>query len=409
MFKSKIINDPLYGFVSIKSELAFSIIEHPVFQRLRQINQLGLAHLVYPGARHSRFQHAIGAYHLMGKSLDCLKSKGVDISHEESEAVQLAVLLHDVGHGPFSHSLEETLLSGLKHESLTFLLIQQLNKEFNNQLALAIKIFQNSYKRKFFHQLVNSQLDVDRLDYLKRDSYFTGVHEGNIGIDRIIDMMNVRDDNVVIEEKGIYSIESFLTSRRLMYWQVYLHKTSVSAERLLVNIIKRAKYLATSGEKLPCTESLNVFLENDVPLDDLNNNPKILAAFSKMDDVDVWGAIKLWQRYQDKVLSSLCSMIIERRLFRIRLSSEPINKIHVENVRQQIMKKYNVLNKDATYLFSHGTVSNEAYTTEGKPITILLKNGELAELASASDLPQVKAMSKSVKKNYLCWPKNVDL
>ena len=409
MFKSKIINDPLYGFVSIKSELAFSIIEHPIFQRLRQISQLGLAHLVYPSARHSRFQHALGAYQLMGKTLECLKSKGVDIAPEESEAVQLAVLLHDIGHGPFSHSLEETLLSGLKHESITFLLTQRLNKEFNNQLTLAIKIFQNIYKRKFFHQLVNSQLDVDRLDYLKRDSFFTGVHEGNVGIDRIIDMMNVRDDSIVIEEKGIYSIENFLTSRRLMYWQVYLHKTSVGAERLLVNIIKRAKYLAASGKKLPCTESLKVFLENDVTLDDLNNDPGILESFSQLDDVDVWGAIKLWQDNPDKVLASLCKMVIERRLFRIKLSSDPINKTHVEKVRQQIMKEYNVLSKDATYLFAHGTVSNEAYNAEGKPIMILLKTGKLVELATASDLPQVRAMSKSVKKNYLCWPKNVDL
>lgn len=409
MFKSKIINDPLYGFVSIKSDLACSLIEHPTFQRLRQINQLGLAQLVYPGARHSRFQHALGAYHLMGKSLDSLKAKGVDVSLEESEAAQLAVLLHDIGHGPFSHSLEETLLKGLKHESLTFLLTQQLNKEFNNQLSLAIKIFQNSYKRKFFHQLVNSQLDVDRLDYLNRDSFFTGVREGSIGVDRIIDMMNVVQDNIVIEEKGIYNIENFLTSRRLMYWQVYLHKTSVSAERLLVNIIKRAKYLAASGEKLPCTKSLKVFLENDVTLDDLKNDNDMLFAFSRLDDVDVWGAVKLWQSNPDKVLATLCNMIIERRLFRIELTSDPIKKNKIENVKRQVMKTYGVLNKEVNYLFSHGTVSNEAYTVEGKPIMILLRTGKLVELASASDLPQVSAMSKSVKKNYLCWPKNVDL
>jgi HD superfamily phosphohydrolase len=409
MFKSKIINDPLYGFVSIKSELAFSIIEHPVFQRLRQISQLGLAHFVYPGAKHSRFQHALGAYHLMGRSLDCLKNKGVEISNEESEACQLAILLHDIGHGPFSHSLEETLLSDLKHESLTYLLIQQLNKEFNNQLALTIKIFQNTYKRKFFHQLVNSQLDVDRLDYLNRDSFFTGVHEGNIGIDRIIDMMNVANDNIVIEEKGILSIENFLTSRRLMYWQVYLHKTSVSAERLLVNIIKRARYISTAGETLLCSNSLKVFLENDISLEDLKRDHSLLTAFSQLDDTDVWGAIKLWQDSSDKVLASLCSMIIERKLFRIQLSTEPINKEQVEKVRHKIMKKYNLLKKDSAYLFSHGTVSNEAYTAEGKPIMILLKNGELIELASASDLPQVRAMTKTVKKNFLCWPKNVDL
>ena len=409
MFKRKIINDPLYGFVPIKSELAFAIIEHPVFQRLRQINQLGLSHFVYPGARHSRFQHALGAYHLMNKSLDCLRSKGIEVSNEEAEAAQLAILLHDIGHGPFSHSLEETLLSGIKHESLTFLLIQKLNKEFNNQLALAVKIFQNTYKRKFFHQLVSSQLDVDRLDYLNRYSFFTGVHEGNIGIERIIDMMNVRNDTLVIEEKGVYSIENFITSRRLMYWQVYLHKTSVSAERLLVNIIKRAKYLSASGERLNCTDTLSVFLENDISLEDLKNHPQFLSAFARLDDTDVWGALKLWRNHRDQVLSMLCNMILERKLFKIKLSSEPIDRKEVESVRRQVIRKYALLNKDSIYLFSHGTVSNEAYTAEGKPILILLKNGDLAEITSISDLPQIKTMTKSVKKNFLCWPKNVDL
>ena len=409
MFKSKIINDPLYGFVSIKSELAFLIIEHPVFQRLRQISQLGLAQLVYPGARHSRFQHALGAYHLMGKALECLRNKGVEISPEEAEAAQLAILLHDIGHGPFSHSLEETLLSGLKHESLTYLLSQQLNKEFGNQLMLAMKVFQNSYKRKFFHQLVNSQIDVDRLDYLKRDSFFSGVHEGNIGIDRIIDMMDVEDDNIVIEEKGIYSIENFLTSRRLMYWQVYLHKTSVSAERMMVNIIRRAKYLSSAGEKLNCSASLQVFLENDITLEDISHHKNILKAFSKLDDTDVWGAIKLWQVHPDKVLSTLCLMILERKLFRVKLSYDPIIKSQVQSAKQKIIKQYGMLGNEAAYLLSHGTVSNEAYAAEGKPILIQLKSGEVIELASASDLPQVKAMSKIVKKNFLCWPKNVVL
>lgn len=409
MFKSKIINDPLYGFVSIKNELAFTIIEHPIFQRLRQISQLGLAQLVYPGARHSRFQHALGAYHLMGKSIECLKTKGIEISAEESEAAQLAILLHDIGHGPFSHSLEETLLSGLKHESLTYLLTQQLNKEFNNQLTLAIKIFQNSYKRKFFHQLVNSQIDVDRLDYLKRDSFFSGVQEGNIGVDRIIDMMNVKNDNIVIEEKGIYSIENFLMARRFMYWQVYLHKTSVSAERMMVNIIRRAKYLSSAGEKLNCSESLQIFLERDITLDDISHHKHVLKAFSKLDDTDVWGAIKLWQSHPDKVLSLLCLMILERKLFRVRLSSDPMVKTQVQLAKQKIMQQFGLLGNEASYLLSHGTVSNEAYTAEGKPVLILLKSGEVIELASASDLPQVKAMSKIVKKNFLCWPKNVDL
>ncbi len=409
MDKKKIINDPLYGFVSIQSELAFNIIEHPFFQRLRHISQLGLAHLVYPGARHSRFQHALGAYHLMGKTLDSLKSKGVDISPEEAEASQLAVLLHDIGHGPFSHSLEETLLPGIKHESITYLFIHRLNNELNNQLSLALKIFRNGYKRKFFHQLVNSQLDVDRLDYLKRDSFFTGVQEGNVGVDRIIDMLNVVRDDIVVEEKGILSVENFLTSRRLMYWQVYLHKTALSAERLLVNIIRRAKYLATAGEDMVCTDSLKIFLKKNFTLDDFKLNAQALEAYGQLDDTDVWGAIKLWKTHRDPVLATLCNMLLSRNLFRIKLSSEPISKNQVEQTKKKIMKTYHVLNKDAGYLLSHGTVSNEAYVSEGQSIQVLLKSGELIDLASASDLPQIKAMSKTVKKNFLCWPKNVDL
>jgi len=409
MLKKKIINDPLYGFVTIQSELAFQLIEHPFFQRLRHISQLGLAHFVYPGAKHSRFQHALGAYHLMGKSLESLKNKGIEISAEESEATQLAILLHDIGHGPFSHSLEETLLPGIKHESLTYLFIQKLNKELGDGLALAMKIFRNSYKRKFFHQLVNSQLDVDRLDYLKRDSYFTGVHEGNIGVERIIDMLNVRHDNLVVEEKGIYSVENFITARRLMYWQIYLHKTSVSAERLLVNIIRRAKYITTSGEKIICTEPLKVFLEKNFSLEDFQKNSAPLKAYGQLDDGDVWGAIKFWSTHRDQVLSALCQMMLSRNLFRIKLSSEAISKNKVETTKRKIMESYQLLQKDASYFFSHGTVSNEAYVAEGQNIQVLLKTGEVVDLATASDLPQIKAMSKMVKKNFLCWPKNVDL
>jgi HD superfamily phosphohydrolase len=409
MSRKKIINDPLYGFVSISSELAFAIMEHPIFQRLRHISQLGLAHFVYPGAKHTRFQHALGAYHLMGKTIESLRGKGVDISPDEAEAAQLAVLLHDIGHGPFSHSLEETLLPGIKHESLTYLFIQLLNKEFNNQLNLALKIFQNTYKRKFFHQLVNSQLDVDRLDYLKRDSFFTGVQEGNVGVDRIIDMLNVVRDGIVVEEKGILSVENFLTSRRLMYWQVYLHKTSVSAERLLVNIIRRAKYLAASGEELICTDPLKIFLNKNFALDDFKSHPFALDAYGQLDDTDVWSAIKLWKNHRDTVLATLCTMMLSRNLFKIKLASDPISKSEVEKVKSEIMKNYQVLNKDASYLFSHGTVSNEAYLADNQSIQVSLKSGEVIDLASASDLPQIKAMSKTVKKNFLCWPKNVDL
>jgi uncharacterized protein len=409
MVKKKIINDPLYGFVSIPNSLIFQVIEHPYFQRLRHISQLGLAQFVYPGARHTRFQHALGAYHLMSRALESLKEKGVHISPQETEATQLAVILHDIGHGPYSHSLEETLLPGIKHESLTYLFLQKLTDEFDGKVDMAMSIFRNAYPRKFFHQLVSGQLDVDRLDYLKRDSFFTGVQEGTIGVDRIIDMLNVHQDSLVVEEKGIYSIENFLTSRRLMYWQVYLHKTSVSAERLLVNIIRRAKYLIASGEKVVCSPALQTFLLNNYSLDDFNVNPDLLKSYGRLDDGDVWGATKIWQHHRDKILAELCSMLIERRLFKIQLSSEPISKSKVEKVRERIAEKFALLKKDTTYLYSHGTVSNEAYVTGGPSIKVLLKTGKVIDLARASDFPQIKAMTKTVKKNFLCWPKNVDL
>lgn len=409
MPKKKIINDPLYGFVSVPNPLIFEVIEHPSFQRLRHISQLGLAQFVYPGARHTRFQHALGAFHLMSRALESLKDKGVAISPQECEAAQLAVILHDIGHGPFSHSLEETLLPGIKHESLTYLFLQKLTEEFSGKLDLAMSIFRNSYHRKFFHQLVSGQLDVDRLDYLKRDSFFTGVQEGTIGVDRIIDMLNVHQDTLVVEEKGVFSIENFLTSRRLMYWQVYLHKTSLSAERLLVNIIRRAKYLAASGESVPSSKALQTFLPQHYTLDDFNTNPTLLAAYGQLDDADVWGAIKIWRTHRDKILSELCAMIIERRLYKIQLSSEPISKNNVEKVRQRIAQKFGVLKKDTTYLYSYGTVSNEAYIAGGPSIKVLQKSGKVIDLAKASDFPQIKAMTKTVKKNFLCWPKNVDL
>jgi HD superfamily phosphohydrolase len=409
MPKKKIINDPLYGFVSVPNRLIFEVIEHPYFQRLRHISQLGLAQLVYPGARHTRFQHALGAYHLMARALEGLREKGVSISTEEAEAAQLAVILHDIGHGPYSHSLEETLLPGIKHESITYLFLQKLNEEFGGQLDLAMSIFRNGYPRKFFHQLVSGQLDIDRLDYLKRDSFFTGVQEGTIGVDRIIDMLHVHQDSLVVEEKGIYSIENFLTARRLMYWQVYLHKTSVSAERMLVNVIRRAKYLTSSGEKIICSDALKAFLLNNFSLDDFNTAPHLLEAYGRLDDGDVWGAIKMWCSHRDRLLSVLCTMLIERKLFQIQLASDPISKTKVERVRQRVAEKYGVLKRDTNYLYSHGTVSNEAYVAGGTSINVLLKTGKVIDLARASDFPQVKAMTKTVKKNFLCWPKNVDL
>lgn len=407
--KKKIINDPVYGFISLESDLIYDLIQHPYFQRLRYIKQLGLSDLVYPGALHTRFHHALGAMHLMSRVMKNLQLKGVEISEQEAEAAQIAILLHDIGHGPLSHALEETLLQDINHESLSYLFMKELNKQFNGALSLAIQFFRNSYPRKFFHQLVSSQLDIDRLDYLKRDSFFTGVLEGTIGVDRIIAMLNVHRDQLVVEEKGIFSIESFLHSRRLMYWQVYLHKTALSAERMMVNIIRRAQYLMRAGEPLPATDALKNFLMNDYKITDFNEHVELLDQFGQMDDNDVWGAIKCWRNSSDAILSGLCNRLLQRELFQIILSTEPIKKSMVEKVRQEIHQVYGILRKDTNYLYSLGTVSNEAYVSGGKSINILTKKGEIVDIAQASDLPSIKAISKIVEKNYLCWPKNVSL
>lgn len=408
MNKKKIINDPVYGFITIPSELLFDIISHPWFQRLRHVKQLGLTDFVYPGAQHTRFQHALGAMHLMKQALDTLKSKGVEISDDEHEAAIIAVLLHDIGHGPLSHTLEHTLLHSIKHESLSYLFMQRLNKEFSGALNIALKIFQNTYKRKFFHQLVSSQLDIDRLDYLKRDCFFAGVMEGTIGVDRIISMLTVHNDQLVVEEKGILSIENFLNARRLMYWQVYLHKTTVSAERMMVNVIRRAEHLVKSGENLSASEPLLIFLRHTYVLENFKDKAEVLNAYGLLDDNDIWGAIKLWRSHPDFILSTLCKMLLERRLFQIKLGTEAIRKEQIETIRERVTQTFGTLRSESSYFFSYGSVSNEAYA-EGQKINILMKSGELVDLAQASDLPNIKAISKIVKKNYLCWPKNVSL
>ncbi|NOS57316.1 MAG: HD domain-containing protein [Cyclobacteriaceae bacterium] len=409
MNKKKIINDPVYGFISIRSELIYDIIQHPYFQRLRYIKQLGLSNLVYPGAQHTRFHHALGAMHLMGRALGTLRAKGIEISEQELEAAQIAILLHDIGHGPLSHTLEQTLLQGVPHESLSYLFMKSLNQQFNGQLELALQFFRNSYPRKFFHQLISGQLDNDRLDYLKRDSFFTGVMEGTIGIDRIIELLNVHDGMLVVEEKGIFSIESFLHARRLMYWQVYLHKTSVSAERMLVNLIRRAQYLFNAGDSLPASESLKLFLKQNYSLGEFSTQPDLLETFGQLDDSDIWGAIKLWKDQPDEILSGLCNRLLIRELFQISLRVDPIKKTEIEKVRQAVHQSFGILRKDANYLFSYGTVSNEAYITGGQPINILTKTGQVIDIVEASDLPTIKAMSKIVEKNYICWPKNIYL
>jgi uncharacterized protein len=407
--KKKIFNDPVYGFITIPSDLIFDIIEHPYFQRLRRIRQLGLTDLIYPGALHTRFHHALGAMHLMGLALETLKSKGHIVSDEECEAAQIAILLHDIGHGPFSHVLETALLENTPHEKLSTLIISELNKEFDGKLSLAEKIFSDKYPRKFLHQLVSSQLDIDRLDYLKRDCFFTGVSEGTVGADRIIKMLEIVDDRIVVEEKGIYSIEHFLTARRLMYWQVYLHKTTVSAEKMMIQVIRRAKYLAQKGEKLPASEPLAIFLNNNVSESHFEKDKKFLNAFVLLDDFDVWAAVKVWTSHKDETLAFLCSSLLGRKLFKIQLSNKPFDKKTIENLKKEIKKNVSAKNMDLSYFVLNGTISNAAYIGGGETIDILSKNGRIIDVAKASDLPNIKAISKIVIKHYLCWPKSLSL
>jgi HD superfamily phosphohydrolase len=405
--KKKIFNDPVYGFITISSELIFDIIEHPYFQRLRRIKQLGLTDFVYPGALHTRFHHAMGAMHLMSITLDNLRSKGHEISHEEYEACQVAILLHDIGHGPFSHALEFSLLKGIRHEHISLQLMEYFNKVFGGQLGLSIRIFTNQYERRFFHQLVSSQLDIDRLDYLQRDSLFTGVSEGTIGADRIIKMLDIKDDQIVVEEKGIYSIENFLSARRLMYWQVYLHKATVSAEKMLIMLIQRAKYLVSQGETLIATPHLQVFLQHNIKLEDFIQNIDFLKAFASLDDYDIWASIKFWSHHPDRILSALSSMLMERRLFRVILSNNKFEESVIEELRQRIARTYNIGQDDVVYFLACGSMSNAAYIAGGQNINIMTKKGQVMDVAQASDLPNIKAMSNIVKKYYICWPKHI--
>jgi len=404
----KIINDPVYGFITIPSELIFAVIDHPYFQRLRRIKQLGLTDMVYPGALHTRFHHALGAKHLMSSALDQLRTKGIEISGQEYEAALIAILLHDIGHGPFSHALESFLLKGQHHESLSLLFFDKLNEQFHGQLSLARKIFVGSYERKFFHQLVSSQLDIDRLDYLQRDCYFTGVSEGTIGADRIIKMMTVVNDRLVIEEKGIYSIENFLSARRLMYWQVYLHKTTVCAEKMLINLILRAKERVISGSTLAGSTELLQFLSRDLSQEEPSGIPDWLDDFSQLDDYDIWGAIKLWKNDEDLVLREISQMFLTRNLFKIQLVNHPFSAEAISQLKESVQSRLSISEQELTYFFSAGEISNYGYLAEDK-IVILTKKGEVIDVAMAADLPNIKAMSKIVKKYYACHAKNLTL
>ena len=405
--KKKIINDPVYGFVNITSELIYDLIEQPVFQRLRRIKQLGLSNLVYPGALHTRFQHVIGAMSLTAQAVDVLRAKGIDITDEEKDAVCAAVLLHDIGHGPFSHTLEEVLIKDVHHEQLSVAFMLMLNEQLGGKLGICIQIFQNQYHKKFLHQLVSSQLDMDRLDYLRRDSFYTGVQEGVIGHDRIINMLNVYQDELVIEEKGIYSIEKFLIARRLMYWQVYLHKTVVAAETLLVKALQRASDLAKQGVELFASPNFKYFLYQRPGAEQLLNNPEVLMRYSRLDDSDVFLSIKVWSEHEDKVLSDLCTQLRDRILPKIELSSEPFAAQHVADLRQKVALQKGISLQEAELYVFTDSVSNKAYSPEGFNIKVLYKNGTTADITTASDQYNISALAKPVTKYFLCYPKNI--
>ena len=400
--KLKILNDPIYGFIQIPNSLIFDIVEHPYFQRLRRIAQMGFSNLVYPGANHTRFHHALGCMHLMQKAISVLRFKQIDISKEEENALCIAILLHDIGHGAFSHALEHSIVSSISHEEISLKFMKELNDEFDRKLSLAIEIFEGKYHRKFLYQLISSQLDIDRLDYLKRDSFYTGVTEGNISSDRLIVMMNVKNDELVIEQKGIYSVEKFLIARRLMYWQVYLHKTGLVAENMLVNVLKRAKELAEKGVELYASSALKYFLYNQINQN--NFTDETLKMFSKLDDYDILSAIKEWINHEDKVLSLLSQMIVDRKLLRIEIQKENFTSEQINKKKNKFSKKFNLLEEEIKYFVFSLEIKNQAYNSN-EPIYILNKKGKLKDIAKASDQLNIQALTKPVVKHVICYPK----
>ncbi|WP_203966759.1 HD domain-containing protein [Capnocytophaga stomatis] len=403
--KLKIINDPVHGFIHIPNSLIFDLIEHPYFQRLRRITQMGLSYLVYPGARHTRFQHALGCMHLMQKAVENLRYKGIEISDKEAEGLYISILLHDIGHGPFSHAMEHSIVSNIAHEEISLLFMQELNREFKGKLEVAIEIFKGSYPRKFLHQLISSQLDMDRSDYLKRDSFYTGVAEGNINPERIISMLNVRNDELVVEEKGIYSVEKFLVARRLMYWQVYLHKTSVAGEQLLIRVLKRAKELIQQGEDLPMSSPLMFFVKNKVSKEQFTKD--ILDKFALLDDTDIISAMKQWQFHPDFVLSALSKMLLNRDLPKVKLQNMPFDSDKLNVLYEKVSSAYNISKEETTYFVFSDKVSNTAYDSKQQRINILTKKGKIIDVIRASDQLNLEALSKPVVKHYLCYPKEL--
>ena len=400
--KLKIIHDPIYGFIHIPSTLVFDIIEHPYFQRLRRINQMGLSYLVFPGAKHTRFEHVLGCVFLMQKTVEMLRFKGIQISEKEAEGLYIAILLHDIGHGPFSHAMEHSIVEGISHEEISLLFMQELNKVFNGKLETAIAMFQGTYPRKFMHQLISSQLDMDRADYLKRDSFYTGVAEGNINSERLISMLNVRNDELVVEEKGLYSVEKFLIARRLMYWQVYLHKTSVAAEQILIRLLNRAKELVQQGQKLTMSTALAFFVKNKISKDNFSH--EVLEMFARLDDTDIISAMKEWQFHPDVVLSKLSKMLLNRDLLKIKVRLNDFEEQKIKRLQKLSLAK-GVDEKDMKYFVFTGVMTNRAYNPENEIIKILTKNGRVVDLSKTSEAINLEPLSQVTERYYICYPK----
>ncbi|ASO07669.1 HD domain-containing protein [Arenibacter algicola] len=401
--KLKIFNDPIYGFIGIPNALIFNLIAEPYFQRLRRISQMGLSYLVYPGAHHTRFHHALGSMHLMQQAIQVLRFKSVEITTEEEEGLLCAILLHDIGHGPFSHAMEHSIVEGVNHEHISLLFMEALNHKYKGKLSTAIDIFKGQYPKKFLNQLVSSQLDMDRMDYLKRDSFYTGVAEGNINSERLLTMLNVLNGELVIEEKGIYSVEKFLMARRFMYWQVYLHKTGLVAEQLLIKILQRAKELLAKGENVQFNGALKFFMENKIPKEEFSQDK--LELFAQLDDVDILWAIKSWQDHDDFVLSKLCKMIINRRLLHVKLKNKPINEDKLNRHFLSFKNEHQLTDEETSYFVFSGEIKNQAYNSKSQNINILRSNGRITDVAKASDQQYLKTLSKTVTKYYMCYPK----
>jgi HD superfamily phosphohydrolase len=402
--KKKIFNDPVYGFISIPDEFIFDLIEHPYMQRLRRIMQLGMSHLVYPGALHTRFHHVLGAMHLMTLAVATIRRKGHEITPEEERAVLIAILLHDIGHGPFSHALEYDIVHGVSHEDISGYFIERLSKEFGDDMERALLIFKNKHPKPFLYQLVSSQLDMDRLDYLNRDSFYTGVSEGIIGSDRLIEMLDVREGNLVLEEKGIYSIEKFIVARRLMYWQVYLHKTVVAAEFMLIHALRRAKQVVKSGQELFASPTLMYFLKNDITHKDFKSDPTVLDKFADLDDYDILGALKVWQHHPDKILSALSRRLVNRQLFKIEVSKEPFSPDRIQLEKELIRDQFKLNGDEVDFFVYSDILSNNAYNQNKQNINMLMKNGEIIDLTKASDNLNISALASPVEKYFLCYP-----